>query len=476
MAAMPWLEHLTTRHWLTLHGLVVVLGLLFYVTATHVRRQRRHPSAAVAWVISLALMPYVALPLYLLFGNRKVVRGPAVRARLPAPAGDSQRVAPAVRFQRLAAAMGLPPAVSYEQLAVHADGPQALQALLALIDGAAWTLDLCTFLVGRDAVGDRVTQALVRRAREGLRVRLLLDGVGVYFGGRPRLRQLTDAGVQVTLFVSPWRSPLPGRTNLRNHRKMAIADGRHLWSGGRNLAIEYFAGDDGAHPGLAPWIDLTFDVRGEVARQAQERFEQDWTFAIGTLERDAVVAQAPADATAGRSAQLIPSGPDQSDDTVYSLLISGCFAAQTRIVAVTPYFVPDSTLLMALTLAARRGVTVDLVLPERSNHRLADLARPSALRDMSVAGARVWLTPGMIHAKAVIIDEDIALAGSANLDERSLFLNYELMVAFYDRDDVQGFARWVERQRAGARRHEARPPGFMRELSEGMVRWLVFQL
>ena len=175
-------------------------------------------------------------------------------------------------------------------------------------------------------------------------------------------------------------------------------------------------------------------------------------------------------------AQLIPSGPDQSDDTVYSLLISSCFTARTRILAVTPYFVPDPTLLMALTLAARRGVAVDLVLPRRSNHRLADMARRAALRDMAAAGARVWLLPGMIHAKAVVIDGDIALAGSANLDERSLFLNYELMIAFYLPQDVQGFARWIELQRAGASLYRARPPNFLREFAEGLVRWLAFQL
>jgi len=172
----------------------------------------------------------------------------------------------------------------------------------------------------------------------------------------------------------------------------------------------------------------------------------------------------------------VASGPDQADDTYYTLLVSGCFTARTRILAVTPYFVPDATLLMALTLAARRGVAVDLLLPRSSNHVLADIARHAALRELAAAGASVWLAPVMVHAKAVLIDEELALVGSANLDERSLFLNYELMVAFYDPAVVQGFAQWIEVQRSDAVRHRPRPPGLARELVEGLVRWVAFQL
>ena len=462
--------------WLTLHGLVAASGLGVYVIASHARRQRRHPSAAIAWVVSLALMPYLALPLYLLFGSRKVTRGPSVRAATELPFSHPHRDAPAPRFQHLAAAMGLPRAATYQQLAIHQDGHDALQALRRVILGANATLDLCTFLLGQDALGHELMALLKERARAGVRVRLLIDGIGVYLGGHPDLKPLSAAGVEVALFVSPLRSPLPGRTNLRNHRKMVIADGQRLWMGGRNLAAEYFVGDTASRPAKTPWIDLSFDFCGDLGRQAQQRFEQDWAFAAQTARPAAPPAEFAAPAFEEMGAQLIASGPDQADDTVYSLLIASCFTAKTRILAVTPYFVPDATLLMALTLAARRGVAVDLVLPRRSNHRLADMARPAALREMSAAGARVWLVDAMIHAKAVVIDKELALAGSANLDERSLFLNYELMIAFFEPADVQRFACWIEQQRGAAKLYRAQAPSVMREFAEGLIRWLAFQL
>ncbi|MEO7401431.1 MAG: phospholipase D-like domain-containing protein [Polaromonas sp.] len=466
---------LLSRQWLTLHGLVAMTGLVIYVIASRTRHQRRHPSAAIAWVVSLALMPYLALPLYLLFGSRKVARK-ASAARAALPCGGHPPDSPAARFQHLAAAMGLPPAARYQQLSIHQDGRDALQSLRRVMLGAASSLDLCTFLIGRDALGEEVMAMLMQRARDGVRVRVLIDGIGAYLGGHPDLKPLAAAGVEVVRFVSPFRSALPGRTNLRNHRKMVIADGQRLWTGGRNLAAEYFLGDTSRSPPQKPWLDLSFDFSGELAAQAQQRFEQDWAFATQAPPGPAAAEPPRAVPAEAAGAQMIASGPDQADDTLYSLLISSCFTAQTRILAVSPYFVPGATLLMALTLAARRGIAVDLVLPRRSNHRLADMARPAALREMAAAGARVWLVDGMIHAKAVVIDNGLALAGSANLDERSLFLNYELMIAFFESADVHRFAQWVERQREGASLYQARAPGVMREFAEGLIRWLAFQL
>lgn len=469
------MSELIYGHWITIHSLTVMLGLAIYVIASHTLHQRRHPSAAIAWVISLVLLPYVALPLYLIFGSRKLASHRAEAKRHSFTSLTSKPDALTVRIQQLAAIMALPAASSYHQLNIHEDGTHALQALRNMIDGAARTIDLCTFMFARDVLGEEIAQSLKRRARDGIRVRLLVDGVGAYLGGHTDFKSLSADGIQVALFVPPLRSSLRGRTNLRNHRKMVITDSEWLWCGGRNLATEYFEGEATSTPENPPWIDLSFDLHGDLSLQAQQQFEQDWQFAtVGALLDPPPDKQnfQPGPAIG----QLIASGPDQIDDTLYTLLVSAFFTSRKSILAVTPYFVPDPTLLMSLTLAARRGVTVDLLIPKKSNHRLADLARHRSLRELTSAGARVWFLPHMIHAKAVVIDDEIALAGSANLDARSLFLNYELMVAFYGSADVKRFAQWIERKQGAAVIYRAQPPGFWREIAEGLLLWLAFQL
>ena len=454
------------RDLISLHGLAIVVGLATYVIVSHTMRQRRQPAAAIAWVITLALVPYVGLPLYLAFGTRKLVRPPRVA---PHAAKELAPEADAAWPQRLAAAMGLAPAAAFRELRIHEDGRHALEALHAMIDSASRTLDICTYILGRDPVADALCGKLERRAREGVKIRLLIDSIGNLLEGRRDFTALRAAGIEVVTFVPPLHSPRRGRWNLRDHRKLAIADGAWLWSGGRNLAAEYF---DGA-PGVRPWLDLTFDLKGELAERALECFENDWAFAMEREPRRFAPRREP---SGGAQAQLFPTGPDQADDTVYSLLVSAFFRARNRIVAVTPYFVPDSTLLMALTLAARRNVQVDLVMPAKSNHPLADIVRHRALRELALAGVRIRMVPRMIHAKAVVVDDSLALAGSANLDARSLFLNFELMVAFYEQDDVRRFADWIERQASEARPYAARPPGLVRDISEGLLLWLAFQL
>ncbi len=486
--------------WFSWHGLMSAIGLLVYVLGSHALGQRRHPSAAIAWVLMILLLPEIGVPLYLLFGTRKLPRAArrdaSSRAAGASPAGGALAgdgvvdggAAPLVRgeaaavplwVERLTAAMGVPPARHYRRLAIHDDGRAAREALWRVIESARERLDVCTFILGRDAFGDAVLEALARRARAGVRVRLLVDGMGTWMGGRRDFAIAHRAGVEVARFApplrSPGRGPMRGRTNLRNHRKLVVADGQRLWSGGRNLAGEYFEGVDGR----PPWVDLSFELDGDIAAEAAAVFDADWSAAIGpatdpvpALERrwPAGVAISPP------AAQMLPSGPDYAEDTVHALLLTSFHRARGRILIVTPYLVPDESLLGALTLAARRGVAVDLVLPERSNHRLADIARHRPMRELAAAGARLWLSPGMVHGKAIVIDEHMAMAGSLNLDGRSLFLNFELMTGFYAAADVARFAAWIETLAAGAHAYRPQAPGLARYVGEGLVLWLAFQL
>ena len=465
---------LTTAYWLTLHGLVTVLAVLLYVIASHVLHQRRHPSAAIAWVLFILLMPYVALPAFLTFGARKQAR-PRNRTALIAPDPTAPTGEGSWAVQT-AAALGQPAPAAYLALHLHADGSAALAALWQVIDGAAHSIDVCTFILGDDPLGTQVVERLCAKARAGVKVRLMLDGLGRLMGGRPDLKPLRDCGGVVTLFVPPLHSPLKGRTNLRDHRKLLIADvafeSRRVWSGGRNLAGEYFEGARGK----APWHDLSFDLRGPLVLQASALFEHDWAFANG--RKAAAEATLPTDSATPPTpwAQLVASGPDQVDDTVHALLVTAAYRARSRIQLVTPYFVPDASLLMALCLAARRGVVVDLLMPARSNHRLSDVARRRALRALNEAGARLWLTPHMQHAKLAVVDDVVALTGSTNLDSRSLFLNYELMFAFHDSEAISACAEWFERERLLATQHVPVKAGLLSDVAEGLVLWVGFQL
>ena len=471
------LHEFLARYLLTLHGIVVALGLVVYVGVARALPQRRDPSAAIAWVVALALLPYIAVPLYLMFGSRKLGMRDALPALPPPldPRAADEAEAPTLWARRLGRSMGLAAATPYEALKIHADGAAARRAALDVIASAERTLDVCTFILARDRLGDEIAAALRAKAEQGVRVRLMIDGIGAWLGGKLDIAALRRSGVEIVKFVPPFRSILRGRANLRNHRKMLVADAMWLWCGGRNFAAEYFEGDPGREGGEV-WHDLSFDLRGEIALRACEQFEKDWAYAKRVVNEETCVVSHAIAPVAVPLAQLVPSGPEQIDDTVQALLLSGCFMARRRILAVTPYFIPDATLLLALTLAARRGITVDIVLPRRSNHRLADVARHRPLRDLAAAGANIWSVPFMLHAKAVVFDDQLALAGSANLDLRSLFLNYEMMIAFYEPADVQRFSDWIELERLQAVRFHPREPTLLRDLAEGLLLWLAFQL
>ena len=472
------------------HVAFMAAGLLTYLVVTRVRRQRRHPYAALAWVMGIAAFPYLGLPLFLVFGTRKVVR-PAT-PRQPAPAGPWAALAP-LWATRLLAALGVAGARPQAVVRFDSDGEAALAQLQRVIGSARHTLDLCSYVLRDDEVDAAVAAALAVRARAGVRVRLLIDSIGSLKSAHSHDAMLKNAGVRTRLFMPALGRPGRGRVNLRNHRKLLIADGEVVWSGGRNLANEYFIG----RVGEPPWLDLSFAAEGALAAQAQALFDGDWRIArgarqaprLGYAERfarqqaleqpsDAAdYAAAPStDATFTSLAQWVPSGPDFHEDVLHALLVSAAFHAEQRLLLATPYYVPDESVQEALVLAAKRGLQITLLLPRRSNHRLADWARGRAVRELVEAGVDVRLLPAMLHAKAVVVDDVLALCGSANLDSRSLFINYEAMAAFYGRAEIDWLADWINAHAAQAEPASAKPPSWLRDIGEGIVATLAFQL
>jgi cardiolipin synthase len=454
---------------ITLHSLVVVISVLTYVLTTRVERERRPPSIAIAWVLGLITVPYLTLPMYVMFGRRKLPRKLLRWSGVPAHATHWA--------EDLIESFGLAPG-SPCSIRFHQDGNESAAALFATMANATQRLDLCTYILGDDPFGREAMQHMMERVRGGVQLRLLIDGVGALQIPRSSLETLTDAGIEIAIFSPLLARKTQGPRNLRNHRKMVIADGTQLWAGGRNIAAEYFTGLDGA----APWRDLSFDLTGAVAAAAAGQFEADWVAAGGkpaarvAASSQVILGSDCARGVADSRAQFLPSGPDQAEDTVHALLIDACFHARQRVIAVTPYFVPDAALETAIRLAARRGVKIDLVIPAVSNHRLADFARNRALRALGNAGVSIHLVPSMIHAKAVVFDDALAISGSVNLDSRSLLLNYECAVVFFGRREIDWLAHWVEALIPETRAFDCRPPGLWRDIAEGLLLTVAYQL
>jgi cardiolipin synthase A/B len=452
----------------TVHSLAIVVSVLTYVLTTRAIRERRPPSIAIAWVLGMIALPYFTLPMYLMFGRRKLPR------KRTSP-GGVRRHGPHWA-EDLIESFDLGPA-SNCAVRLHRDGKESAAALFETLQYARFRLDISTYILGNDPFGLEAMRRMAQCVERGVVVRLLLDGFGALQLPRSFFAQLKALGIQTQIFSPLFARKTQGPRNLRNHRKMVIADGSRLWAGGRNLAAEYFIGLHGE----PAWRDLSFDLEGPVAGDAARQFEADWVAAGGAPARDAPPADphfAPQSDQGERPcrAQFLPSGPDQTEDTVHALLIDACFHVRERILAVTPYFVPDVSLETALRLAARRGVKIDLILPAYSNHRLADFARNRALRSLHNAGVAIHLVPFMNHAKAVVFDESLAITGSVNLDSRSLLLNYESAVVLYGTAEISWLVQWIEALKPQARPFDARAPNVLRDIGEGLLLTVAYQL
>jgi cardiolipin synthase len=440
-------EVMTTSLWSHLYTVGGVLLALFALARLF--GERRQPGNTLAWLMGIVLIPYVGVPLYLLLGDRKIRRLAARKRRIRLPIPAAAHAAASTLQNPVAQALatnGAADPVGGNSIRLLVTGEDAFAEFERRILAARHTIHVATFILSRDPVGRRLVALLARRAREGVKVRLQLDALGCFFSSGRFVQPLRDAGGEVATFLPV--IPLSGRgsANLRNHRKIAVFDHETAIVGGHNLAREYL----GPQPWRKRWTDLGAVITGPAAALLDEVFLADWSFATGRPAEPAPAAAAssapflPAPIPSGSDVQIVASGPDVTGDPLYEGMLAMIQEAKHSIWIVTPYFIPDEVLLRSLVVKARAGRDVTLIVPARSNHPVTDLARRPYLRQLVRAGARVLVyPPRMLHAKALIVDDSLGLIGSANVDMRSLFVNFEIGVIFHTATDVHPLRIWA---------------------------------
>jgi cardiolipin synthase len=416
--------------------------------------RKEKPATCLAWLTIVFFEPWVGLGLYLLIGENRLGRRRWARRRSRRPqleAADYPPLDPdhvvdpdvgddhGVLIDAAARARGLP-VVTGNSILLMADTDRAIDRLIADIDAARQHVHLLFYIFKDDSVGRRVAEALARAAARGVACRVLADGVGSRQLFRRLAPWLRQHGVRIfaILPATLWRLPF-ARLDLRNHRKLAVIDGTIAFTGSQNIVEASYG-----HKRAGAWHDIMARITGPVVRQLQGIFLEDWFYESGELLEDgALFPPSPADGPIAM--QVVPTGPDHPTELFQDLIVKAIFLAQQRVVLTTPYFVPNEAMLLALRLAALRGVRVDLVIPKRSDHRLVEAAGAFYCDYLMRHGVNVFLFhEGMLHAKTLTIDNELAMFGSANYDIRSFNLNFELNLFIHTPEAVEELRRLQE--------------------------------
>lgn len=448
------------------HALVILGDLLVVVAIAHMLRHQRSPTSTIAWLLGIIVIPFLGVPLYFLIGGRKAAKRARLKSDLElheAPVlSDPQHS----RIDRMLRSQGIPGASMHNRIRLLGTPVEGYNGMVEVIGAAKERLHVATFIFGRDDVARDMLQRLIEKVEQGVEVRLLVDGLGTIKTGRGFFRRFVAAGGRFAVF-NPMFFPFLRRSNLRNHRKITIADDRLVMTGGMNVYREEISPE----PLPENWLDLSFLLEGPEAAAYAELFRSDWHYASGEdLSNDYAICSPTSEMRS--VTQIVPSGPDVPGDPLYEAMMTSIFDAHRRLWLATPYFVPDEALGQALRIACNRGVDVRIFVPKRSNHFLTDIARTSFLRDILRAGGAVrFYTGGMMHAKVLLMDDHVAMVGSANFDMRSLFYNYEVMQMFYSSHDIEAVEQWLNRL-AEETEPGVAPAGAIRETVEGVTRML----
>jgi len=427
--------------------IVVVFHVLGLLSSIHAIMSTRTEQGAIAWAVSLNTFPYVAVPAYWVLGRSRF-QGyvDARRGEMAEIAVLTEETGKAVRdFElppegftpaaRAAEALAGIPFLRGNSLELLIDGDATFASILEGIDAAEGYILFQFFIVHDDEIGREVKTHLIERAKAGVRVYFLYDEVGSHNLPRSYKDALREAGVEVFDFHTRKGPGNRFQLNFRNHRKVVVVDGKVAWVGGHNVGDEYLGRD----PKFGHWRDTHVRIEGPAALGAQLSFAEDWYWTTGSRLD---VSWHPVPAVGGDvSVLIIPSGPADELETANLMFVHAINTATERIWIASPYFVPDRPVITALQLAGLRGVDVRILIPDEPDHLGVYLAAFAYLDESGSTGVKFYRhQDGFLHQKVMLIDHSFATVGTANFDNRSFRLNFEITALVAD----DAFAAEVE--------------------------------
>lgn len=426
--------------------IVVILAIFIFQMITILLSEFRRPDKAVAWLMVLVIFPAIGFIMYYFMAKEytrrrrvkrktrkmmKEIRRDLLHKLKRKSNGDRERdeIEEDVRLYGLLGNLPGSPMTWCNETEVYSSGKETYEAILQAMEQATDHIHLEYYIIRDDGIGKRFQEMMIRKAKEGVEVRLLYDGIGGIELKDSYIAELNKAGVETGCFLPAFIALIDKRINYRNHRKIVVVDGKAGFLGGINIGDEYL----GKNPRLGYWRDTHLKITGDAVYYLQNTFLQDWYFVKSKLLHDP--RYFPEHECQGKDqVQIVSSGPDAHWDTIQEVYFSAMASAKQHIYIETPYFIPDPGINLALKTAAVSGVDVRIILPETPDSRVVFWASLSYVEELMQAGVRFYLyTKGFMHSKVLIADNKLASVGTANMDLRSFFDNFEINANFFDR-------------------------------------------
>lgn len=470
------------RHPRMIISIVVFLAhLAGALTSVRAVMETRTSQGAIAWVVSLNTFPYIAVPAWWVFGRSKFEGYVSARQKAHLEMTDRSREYLAQLKERgLLAMPDRDRALLVEKLAklpftqgndaeLLIDGEATFRSILDGIDKARKYVLVQFYILRDDRIGRELKQHLLARARQGVRVYVLYDEIGSGNLSKTYAPDLIAAGAEVIPFNTTQGDTNRFQLNFRNHRKIVIVDGTTAWVGGHNVGDEYLGRDEK----VGFWRDTHVRMEGPIVQAVQVAFAEDWHWAA---KADPELNWEPQPAAGGKSRQMLclPSGPDDPLETCTLFNLHAINSAKTRLWIASPYFVPDEQFISALQIAALRGVDVRVIVPDKSDNKLVELSGWSYVEELDRVGIKFYRhEKGFMHQKVMLIDDNACTIGTANFDNRSFRLNFEITIGFLDEDFAGQVKRMLEQDLADSRlisAREVKDSGFWKRFASRAAR------